>query len=578
MSQAPEITTTKAKPYISYEKIAIFKYKMARTEKGMRPQSSSTFTAFERENGVSFNCRSANHMTTDDTSKFVTTFAYAFKMYKNRKGETRFKFYRTPARNHGRPRASSPEHMRTNLASMLMNSQRKYRRPVIPPEQVRLGLCKVQMKRLYKFVKAFLDKHGVNYKYLSKDPFVLMSQLCYPGLAVLDDTTARNCVPGEFFLKDPLKLTLRTKGKKSRKLLHEVLEEAPNSCQSVMRMLKYLRINRSLDEAQKFMELLLAPHNYQLVPNCRTTRVGRYDHAEGILGSTYSIKNFTAKQMKIFDPVSLESIVTVMTGQRQILRDTLMMIDANKENDPNFDYTQIQYRTILQLHDALIGMRPRPARRGLRGYNPVLTFHERIQSPSFINTEFDEDSVHIQFCRALESGFSHEQFVITYAKNSAELSEQSQAMHNCSFGYRGDIASNNFSIFCVSDAETKKPVYMFGFNAYARSTDDTGNGVAIMQYAEAKAVCNKMIPREIMGDLLERIYAAFGVELADAHKNLSPWSRGTGPVIQIPIRSGYMPRSKNPSGYFNGNIEGVQFVPYPGYDQVMAPVEHDMPF
>jgi hypothetical protein len=562
MSQAPEVTATKAKPYISYEKIAIFKYKMLRTEKGMRPQSSSTFTAFEREDGISFNCRSANHVAWEGDSRFVTSFAYALKMYKNKKGETRFKFYKTPARERGGPRTSSPEHMRTNLASFLMNVQCKYRRAVIPPEQVRLGLCKVQMKRLYKFIKAFLDKHGVNYKYLSKDPFVLMSQLCYPGLAVLDDKTAMTCRPGEFFLDDPLKLTLRTKGKKSRKLLHKILKEAPHSCQSVMRMLRYLRINRSLDEAQKFMELLLASNNYQALPNHHFTRVGRHDANEGILGNTHLIKNFTAKRMKIFDPVSLESIASVMSDGRWILRDTLMMIDANKENDPTFDYTQIQYRTITQLHDALIAnaliaMRPRPARRGMRGYNPALTLHERIQSPSFINTEFDENSVHIQFCKALENGFSHEQFVITYAKNSAELSEQSQAMHNCSFGYRGDIASNNFSIFCVSNADTKKPVYMFGFNAYAGSWGEPDKSIAIMKYAEGKAVCNKMIPHEVMGDLLERIYGAFGIELTDAHKSLNSWYRGSGPEIKIPIRLEQLPKTREPSGYFNGNIDNL---------------------
>ncbi len=87
---------------------------------------------------------------------------------------------------------------------------------------------------------------------------------------------------------------------------------------------------------------------------------------------------------------------------------------------------------------------------------------------------------------------------------------------------------------------------MFGFNAYLDEKCDNGTGTAVMRYAEAKAVCNRMIPQEVMGSLLQGIYGAFGIELSEAQK-LLVWRLGTGQAIKIPIASGFLPPYRDPA-------------------------------
>ena len=540
MPQATETSVPKAKPYITRLVIATFKYKMVKTENGMRPTSTTSFTAFEREDGISFNARCASHVQ-GRKSEFKTNFTYTLKMRKNKKGEIRFRFYSVSPEGRRHPRTSRPEEMRSKISSFFMNVVRQYKNPRVSNEQIRAGMYKAQIKRLYKFIKAFLDKHNIDHKYLSKDPFVLMSQLCYPGMATLEDAVAMKCVAGRMLLDDPLKLALRTKGKKSRRLLYAVLKEAPQSAQSVLRMLKYLRINRSLDEAQRFMELLLEPHFNLLGQHNNYTIARRFANPDDI-HNELRVHRLTAKQMKMFDPLQVESIVHSMFGSHDLLADSLRMIKQIKDRQPEFDCSMLTYRSISQLHDGLIAIqRPHnPARRNRIANNFNFTL---APEP---NVVFDENSVHITFCSYLAKNFVHDEYCIVYPRSSDELREQSELMHNCSSAYRSEIQGNSFSIFCVRTKWDDRPLYMFGFNAYLDEKCDNGTGTAVMRYAEAKAVCNRMIPQEVMGSLLQGIYGAFGIELSEAQK-LLVWRRGTGQAIKIPIASGFLPPYKDPA-------------------------------
>jgi hypothetical protein len=249
--------------------------------------------------------------------------------------------------------------------------------------------------------------------------------------------------------------------------------------------------------------------------------------------------------MKMFDPLQVESIVQSMFGgNNTLLTDSLRMIRQIKDRQPEFDCSMLTYRTIQQLHDELIAIqRPHnPARRNRAANN--FTFTAAPES----NVVFDENSVHITFCSYLAKTFVHDQYSIVYARSSDELREQSELMHNCSSAYRPEIQNNSFSIFCVREKLDDRPLYMFGFNAYLDERCDNGTGTAVMKYAEAKAVCNRMIPQEVMGDLLGGIYGAFGIELSEAERFVA-WQRGTGPGIKIPISSGFLPRYKAPANF-----------------------------
>ena len=318
--------TQKKKNYISYKKIASFRKGMKATEKGKMSSSSYTLFAFEHENSITFSSR---YRSKDykNGSVFNDHFKYQLKIRTLKSGEKRFIFYNLIGRPTG-VRTSSPNHMRCKLA-MLCRAQEGNRKKPMHNDPDR-GLYLAQERRLLAFLRNFLKRHGVSTRYLSSDPFSLMTQLCYPGTREFTDETLRTISVGEFLLDDPVKTILRTNGKKSKRVLFSAIKNNPQVAQGLLRFTKYIRINRSLDHAQEFLEKMSQAH---------LDRFGQERRFHDALYREYGAKNLKAKQMKVFDRLSIDAIISALYSN-MILDDTFSMIHRLNANE-GFDFSEI---------------------------------------------------------------------------------------------------------------------------------------------------------------------------------------------------------------------------------------------
>lgn len=473
MTETTTVQSEKSKRYITYKKIASFRKGMKATEKGKRSASSYTFFAFELSDGIAFLSRYRN----DDMGRnFETHFFYKLKLRTNIKGEKRFIFYHI----RDSVRTSSPNHLRSKLATLFNGQEESRKKP--RNVETSVGLCKTQSKRLLIFIRAFLKKHKIDFKGLSSDPFSLMIQLCYPGTRSFDEPTLLHISTGQLLLDDPVKLALRTKGKKSRKLLCEAIKKHPKGALGILRVAKYIRINRSLDHAQEFLSKILDSREH-FIDNMY------YDH---------QVAKLKAPEISIFDRLSIDEIVNGISNAN-ILNDTFRMIAMANAN-AGFDYRQIQYTSIDDLHDQLAQALP-----------------NRRSKSQFKHFEFDSNSLAIKFCELLSQSFSsNDSYSIIYAKDTKELHEHATVMKNCAFCYYSRIHSGSYAIFCVIDKNHRpnQPRYMFG--AILTKVYDK----VIVRLEQAVSYCNQKIEASILENLNNQIEAALEKSASYSWKKL----------------------------------------------------------
>lgn len=476
----------KKKNYLSLAKIASFRKGCKPTEKGRRSNAGLTLFAFEYENGIIFSCRyrSIDHLGTH----FSDHFKYKLQLRKLKSGEIRFIFYNiNPAGQQG-VKTASPNHMRSKMMGICLDQERARKKP--RTELIVRGLYAAQEKRLLAFVRAFLKRQGIPIKHLSKDPFSLMVQLCYPGAKNFDEQVLQKLTVGSLLLDDPVKLALRTKGKASKRLLLGSIKKFPNGSQTILRIAKYLRINRSLDEAQKFLELLNSVSS---------------DDATSMnddCGYKYSIKKLTAKDMKIFDPLSIQGIYRLATTHlgRVMVNDTFEMISQLNANN-GFNVLAIHYRTMRELHNALVAIRPR---RG--GEN------------QFTDYEFNQEKKPMQFCKVLAKNFKDEKYSVCYPAGTEELRNYASTMHNCAFYYHERIKRGEYAIFCFRKERLN---FMFGVTFHTRRVmrgDQEWVSVPLVRADQAVGHCNKSIDRALEDRLNLKIEEAVKGSFAFWHR------------------------------------------------------------
>lgn len=452
----------KKKSYLSCKKIASFRKGMKKTEKGMVSSSSHTVFAFEREKSITFSCRHRS-VAIDGRSVFADDFLYALKIRTLKSGEKRFVFYRL---KDNRVRTCNANDMRNKFINLCVANEQSRKKKTLRTSEG-YNVYKNQSQRLIVFIRAFLKRHGVSTRGLSKDPFSLMVQLCYPGTRGFDEKTLQTISTGSFLLQDPVASTLRTNGKKSKRLLLQAIERHPRSSQSILRIAKYLRIHRSLDHAQRFLQE--TTQRVLVVDN------GFYD---------FWISKLTAKQMRVFDRVSIEDIVDQLTMEG-VIRDVFRMINQLNANE-GFSFTQIEYKTISELHNALVELTP-----GRRSKS----------NTQFKHFDFD-DNLAMQLCEKLQNDFSHDRYSICYARSTEELQKHADKMHNCAFFYHGQIRDALYAIFCVN--EGSKMRYMFGMHI-RQWRDKTEIRASLDQ---AVGACNSRIDDDVFNELNTKIKQA----------------------------------------------------------------------
>lgn len=432
------ISSEQKKTYISYKKIATFRQGMSTTEKGMVSSTSYTVFAFEREDGIIFSCRQGVRCAGNGRS-FGTKFAYKLRLRTLKNGEKRFIFYKFGDRS---PRTVSPNVMRSSLFTLVQIVESRKKNSFLNYEKMKKGLYKAQMQRLSAFLKGFLRKHNISTKNLSKDPFSLMVQLCYPGTRQFDEETLTKISTGKFLLDDPVKLALRTKGKKSRRLVYNTIKISPVSAQTMLRMAKYLRVNRSLDDAQKFIECF---YQRLIEPNQASNN---YVFADS---SSYRlpIYRLSAKQLRYLNNISIESIVRALESP-QLIEDTFLMINRLTE-DQEQNLKEMQCRSIQQLHYSLVQILQINTNRGRK-------------KSQFSHFSFDLNSVPMEFCELVSSTLSDDKFKFSYAKGTTDLESDANKLGNCAFyaGYYKEIQAGRYAILNVDNVEEHER-YMLGF-------------------------------------------------------------------------------------------------------------------
>jgi hypothetical protein len=464
-----QIPAQKKKNYISCKKIASFRKGMKATEKGKMSSSSYTLFAFEHENSITFSSRYRSK-DYEGGSVFSDHFKYQLKIRTLKSGEKRFIFYNLVGRGVG-VRTSSPNHMRGKLATLCRAQEGNRKKPMHKdPDR---GLYLAQERRLLAFLRSFLKRHGISTHYLSNDPFSLMTQLCYPGTREFTDETLRKVSVGEFLLDDPVKTILRTNGKKSRRVLFSAIKSNPQAAQGLLRFAKYIRINRSLDHAQEFLEKMSQAH----LDRFAQERI----FSDGLC-CEYGAKYLKAKQMKVFDRLSIDAIISALYSN-MILNDTFSMMHRLSANE-GFDFSQIEYNTIRELHDALVELTPKRRKN------------------SFAHFCFKESNPSVQFCKKLQDEFVDNRYSICYATGTEELYQLASIMHNCAFFYYSRIKKGDYAIFCIKDDSKTK--YMFGVNLYYRKDVNC----LFAKLDQAVAVCNARIEVDVENELNDKIQKA----------------------------------------------------------------------
>jgi hypothetical protein len=463
-----ENNRAKKKPYLKIVKIGVYRKGLTKTEKGYKANQVRSFLIFEKENALVFSFRHA-----ENGRQFFTAATFMLKAFETKAGEKRFRFYKLGSPQHP-VQTTSPNRFRS-----IVNHFSGYEFP------------KSHARRLLSAVRAFAKKNGVKTKYMSDDAIDLIIQLCYPGTIGFDHLTMLNVTTGKFLLGDPTKLALATNGKRSKKLVYQAMKLHPAGVQTILRVAKYLRVNRSLDDAQKFL---------QAVIDCdRVTGSRLFDHSltDSRRRKEKHVQDFSAKTMKILDPLSTEEICNYFSSARIFyLNDSLMMINQLSLNREGFDYTAIQYRTIQQLHDALVEMSGR--RRGAGGRSVV----------PFEHYEFEPTSEPMKACRSLAEKFNDDStpYRIIYPHGTLELQQYADKMKNCAFFYKDRIRMGEYIIFCIEEKQGDgeyKMKYMFGYRIYY--VPNGGDCRFYISLDQAVGKCNADIDLKVSKLLISKI-------------------------------------------------------------------------
>lgn len=213
------------------------------TGKTVKTKKVVTIDAFEREDGIAIQV--SKYVGLNSSGKPTFDNIYGKLSYKNGK----FNFYRY-AKNKN-VRIASPY-------EFLQIQNGRHKRVTQFSGASFYGLRKVQNKRLYKVIKDFCKKKNVDIKYLSKDPSLLMNQLCYPGTQILPDEALKHKFH-KLFKKDFTKSIFGNNGSACRRLVIEKLK-ASNANPKILDIIRVYRILFGSDKAMALLKDINIPN------------------------------------------------------------------------------------------------------------------------------------------------------------------------------------------------------------------------------------------------------------------------------------------------------------------------------
>jgi hypothetical protein len=502
------------KPEVKVTKIGVYRTGKYKTKTGWSARNVKSLMVFEKDNILTFSIR----QLISTINRFEHVAIFKLRAYKTKSGEQRFVFYHFSGTGMSTIRTTTPLKFYSILSTLVKSGK----------------LPKVHQTKLLRVITAFVKKYNIKTKYLSKNFIHLLIQVCYPGTVNFNDQTLAKISTGRFFKSDPTRLVLGTQGKYSKKLIYQAIEICPSCTQSILRLAHYYRVHRSLDEAQRFLkeyiDLMSLPGNHYVYPRTRV-----FYEWDFYGSNNKSFANIPSKQLeflKALPSTGPNSILHALQNHNiTYFRDALGMLEEQSK-DESFNLADIQYNSIIELHDALV--EKQLATVGTK----------KKKKPQFEDYEFDVESPQIKINQQLADTFNNVdgmyrevlcptknkplKWRFVFPSGTKELEQYAVQMHNCSFGYRDSIKSHTYILFCIQEMTSQelfKTRYMFGYTVYGKQwkrNEDTGKKYLPtdfdLYYDQSVSYCNNPIEQEtskLLKNIIKEIASSIDVFVKD---------------------------------------------------------------
>lgn len=335
-----------------------------------------------------------------------------------------------------------------------------------------MGLCVTQKKRLYRHLKKFLKSKNVDIKYLSKDPIVLMHQLCYPGLQA-DNELRRASFSAKFgslVKEDMCKTTLKTNGSKTRNALFDFLKyDGITVTEDVQKHIDerakdiYGGISYNIGSRLFNVRCLRKAFGYDLAFNAVKQKSmfarieiantqGVFQIREGRAPSLRQLESAAISMLKRFTINQMKKIIAT-TQVAYEFTDTIRLI-SEIERIRGCTYEIPQFETTAQLHE-----RVNAAYIRLIPQEPAMI---NSAPTTYKNVEFTPLEKSMKICEEFNSKcYSH---TMKCPKDRDELVSWTQTMSNCVGSYWSSIENHTYAMFGFINNETNDCEYNLGLN------------------------------------------------------------------------------------------------------------------
>jgi len=297
---------------------------------------------------------------------------------------------------------------------------------------------------IMKHLKAFLKKNNIKYKHLSKNPIIMMKQLCYPGLQILNDDCflVKTKHAGYFAKQDICKSILKNKGSTSRRLLLGLIKKNPEQFYMISTIISYLNKKYGIDYVIELM---------------------KHERANNFLSSIFEsfihMINYRIRKTKAIKEYLDDIFNKINNHQLKILTDTFL----NVENNEVIRITHYLKDALRMVHD-INGSIP--------VFNSVRDLHDKIMTirpakiqPKIHLVEYKYQNLLTKaLIEEFLSNFKSEKYYIKFPESNLELKDWGNFMHNCVYSYSRMIEEEKYLLAGIFDKTDKTLIYNIGYS------------------------------------------------------------------------------------------------------------------
>lgn len=342
--------------------------------------------AFENVNGISFTYNELDKINSNkDKAHFKKLGQWRLRFVKRDDGSYYFNFYK---RDGEKVRIADPAELDTLY---------KYK----VKGETKDGFKKAHNDRLYILLKKFCRRNKVNLRGLSKNPLVLMRQLCYPGVVIFGDN--KKIKLNAFFKQGISRSVLSTNGSRSKKLLIEVVSKFPEHSILFLREVRDIKRCFGLDKAQDYLQRVIDGE-------CECIN----------LGFRPEVKHIMSSKVRLYKQLTYTKVIKILSMSSWLASDTITMYH---EYNPEIK----DFQTGRDLHDDFALQ--------CRGVKQKKRDKFKIESPEILTT--------------LKESWDDNELELSIPEHSRDLINWSNHMSNCVSSYSSRIRSKSYYIVGV---------------------------------------------------------------------------------------------------------------------------------